>query len=44
MVLVNLVPISPVKDKFSIEVKENPLVEDLKELLTDENFHFKFNV
>ena len=31
------------KDKFSIEVKENPLVEDLKELLTDENFHFKFN-
>jgi hypothetical protein len=31
------------KDKLTIEVKENPSVEELKELLKDEKFYFKFN-
>ena len=31
------------KDKFTIDVKENPHDEDLKELLRDEKFCFKFN-
>jgi hypothetical protein len=31
------------KDKLTIEVKENPSVEELKELLKDEKFCFKFN-
>ena len=31
------------KDKLSIEVKENPNVEDLKEIENEEKFCFKFN-